>query len=62
MSMLRKVWNLFSRTRLNREIEMELAAHIEMCIHDNIARGMTPDQAAAMPSCASAVAQQPGNG
>jgi len=45
MSMLRKVWNLLSRTRLNREIEMELTAHIEMCIHDNIARGMTPDQA-----------------
>jgi macrolide transport system ATP-binding/permease protein len=45
MSMLRRMWNLFSRARLNREIEMELAAHIEMCINDNIARGMTSEQA-----------------
>ena len=45
MSMLRRVRNLFSRSRLDREIEMELAAHIEMCIHDNIADGMTPDEA-----------------
>ena len=45
MSMLRRMWNLVSRARLNREIEMELAAHIEMCIRDNIATGMTPDQA-----------------
>src|SRR5580698_1201651 len=45
MSMLRKVWNLFSRTRAHREIELEPAAHIETCLHDNIARGMTPDRA-----------------
>lgn len=45
MGVLRRVRNVFSRARLDREIEMELAAHLEMCIRDNVADGMTPEQA-----------------
>ena len=45
MGMLRRIRNLFSRARLNREIEMELAAHLDMSVRDNIADGMTPEQA-----------------
>jgi predicted permease len=37
--------NLFRRSRLDREISEELRAHIEMRIEDNIARGMTPEEA-----------------
>jgi hypothetical protein len=45
MPMFRRIGNLFLRARLNRDIEMELAAHIEMCIQDNLANGMTPGEA-----------------
>jgi macrolide transport system ATP-binding/permease protein len=45
MSMLRRIANLFSPSRMNREIEMELTAHIELRTHDNVMNGMTPEQA-----------------
>jgi macrolide transport system ATP-binding/permease protein len=45
MSMLRRIANLFSPSRMNREIEMELTAHIELRTHDSIMNGMTPEQA-----------------
>jgi putative ABC transport system permease protein len=41
MSILRRVANLFRCTAVNREIEREMTAHIEMRIEDNIARGMS---------------------
>jgi predicted permease len=45
MSLLRRIGNLFRRSRIDREIDAELRAHIEMRIEDNVAAGMTPEDA-----------------
>jgi predicted permease len=45
MSVLRRIANLFSRNKLQREINRELASHIELRIEDNIASGMSRKQA-----------------
>jgi macrolide transport system ATP-binding/permease protein len=45
MSLLRRVLNLLSRSRLERDIELELTSHIEMRTEDNVAAGMTPEDA-----------------
>ena len=45
MSLLRRIMNLFHRSKLDQEIETELRAHIEMRTADNIAAGMPPKQA-----------------
>jgi predicted permease len=45
MSMIRRMGNLFSRSKVNREIHQELAAHIEMRVEDNIEAGMSAREA-----------------
>lgn len=45
MSILRRIANLFYRSKLDREIDAELGSHIEMRTEDNIAAGMPPEQA-----------------
>ncbi|HEX4021309.1 MAG TPA: permease prefix domain 1-containing protein, partial [Acidobacteriaceae bacterium] len=45
MSMLRRIGNLFTRGKVEREIDAELRAHIEMRTADNMARGMTAEEA-----------------
>jgi predicted permease len=45
MSILRRILNLFSRTKLGQEIDAELRSHIEMRIEDNLATGMSPGEA-----------------
>jgi predicted permease len=45
MSTLRRITNLFHRSKLDQEIEAELHAHIEMRTADNIAAGMSPEDA-----------------
>jgi predicted permease len=45
MPMLRRISNLFSRARQDREIDAELRAHISLRIADNIAAGMSPEEA-----------------
>jgi len=45
MAMLRRIGNLFRRSRIDREIDAELMAHLEMRIEDNVAEGMTPEDA-----------------
>ncbi len=45
MSIFRRISNLFSRSSLEREIESELQSHIAMRIEDNVARGMSPEDA-----------------
>src|ERR1700739_3887541 len=45
MSIFRRVWNLFSRSRVDRGIEAELQSHIEMRIADNLAAGMSQEEA-----------------
>jgi predicted permease len=45
MSILRRIANLFRRSKLEQEIEAELRAHIEMRTADNIAAGMSPKEA-----------------
>jgi predicted permease len=45
VSLSRRLANLFSRARVQREIDSELSSHIEMRMEDNIAAGMSPEQA-----------------
>ncbi len=45
MSLFRRMFNLFRRSRLDREIETELQSHIEMRIEENLGAGMPPEQA-----------------
>jgi predicted permease len=45
MSLLRRVLNLLSRSAIEREIDVELRSHIEMRVEDNIAAGMSPQEA-----------------
>jgi predicted permease len=42
---LRRSANLFRFSRVDREIDAELKAHIEMRIEDNLAAGMSPEEA-----------------
>lgn len=45
MSLLRRISNLFSRSKVDREIDAELRSHIEMRIEDNLANGMSAEEA-----------------
>lgn len=45
MALFRRVINLFRQSRVNREIDAELRAHIEMRTDANLAAGMSPAQA-----------------
>lgn len=45
MSFARRVANFHSRTRLDREIDVELQSHIEMRIEDNLRAGMSASEA-----------------
>ena len=45
MSFLRRFSNLFGRTKLDREIDAELKSHIEMRLEDNVASGMSKEEA-----------------
>jgi predicted permease len=45
MSLLRRLSNLFTRRKLDQEIDAELRSHIEMRIEDNIAAGMSKEEA-----------------
>jgi predicted permease len=45
MSVLRRIGNLFQRSRIQREIDAELESHIALRIEDNLAAGMSPEAA-----------------
>lgn len=45
MSIVRRIANLFYRSKLDQEIDAELGSHIEMRTADNVAAGMAPEQA-----------------
>ena len=45
MAFMRRILALGRRTRLDSEIEAELREHIQMCIDDNVAAGMSPEVA-----------------
>ena len=45
MSLIRRIVNLFSRSRMQRNIDAEVNAHLEMRIADNLAAGMAADEA-----------------
>jgi predicted permease len=45
MSVLRRIANLFHHSKLDQQIEAELRTHIEMRTADNIAAGMSPQEA-----------------
>ena len=45
MSLFRRISNLFSRSMVEREIDAEVQSHIEMRTADNIASGMSPEEA-----------------
>jgi predicted permease len=42
---IRRVWNLIARSKVEREIDAELRSHIEMRIEDNMAAGMSRQEA-----------------
>jgi putative ABC transport system permease protein len=45
MSWVNKLRNLFRSERMERELDEELRAHVEMRVEENIAAGMTPQEA-----------------
>jgi predicted permease len=45
MPIYSRIANLFRRSRIDREAEAELRSHIEMRMEDNIASGMSPEEA-----------------
>jgi hypothetical protein len=45
MSLFRRISNLFSRSRVDPEIDAELRSYIEMRVEDNVAAGMAPGEA-----------------
>ncbi|HKD52278.1 MAG TPA: ABC transporter permease [Candidatus Acidoferrum sp.] len=45
MSVFRRIVNTFTRSKLHQEIDAEIQAHVEMRIVDNIAAGMSPEEA-----------------
>jgi predicted permease len=46
MGIFRRIWALGKRSQLDREIEDELRDHLRMRTNANIAKGMSPDEAA----------------
>jgi predicted permease len=46
MGVFRRIWALGKRSKLDREIDEEFREHLRMRIDDNIAKGMSPEQAA----------------
>ena len=45
MALLRRIVMLGRRSRMEREIQAELQEHLQMCIDDNVAEGMSREQA-----------------
>src|ERR1700691_1790366 len=45
MRLFRRIFNLLSRSTVEREIDAELQAHIDMRAADNVAAGMLPEEA-----------------
>ena len=45
MGLIRRIVTLGRRTRMEREIEAELHEHMQMCIDDNVAAGMSRAEA-----------------
>jgi hypothetical protein len=45
MALLRKILSLGKRTQVEHEIDVELREHMAMCIDDNIAQGMSREEA-----------------
>jgi hypothetical protein len=45
MSLLGRIANLFSRSRVDREIEAEFRSHIDLRVEDNLAAGMSREEA-----------------
>ena len=45
MGLIRRISNLFHRSRVDGEIETEIRSHVEMRIEENVARGMSADAA-----------------
>jgi len=45
MALLRRISNLFRRVPLDRDIDAELQSHIDLRTDENIARGMSPEDA-----------------
>ena len=46
MGIFRRIWALGKRSKLDRDIEDELRDHLQMRTNANIAKGMSPEQAA----------------
>ena len=44
MSFGHRIANLFSRSKVEQDIDDELRSHLEMRMEDNIAAGMSPEE------------------
>ena len=52
-----RLWGIIGHKRaMDRDLEQEIRSHIELQIEDNIAAGMSPEQAPEMLSFASGIA------
>jgi hypothetical protein len=45
MALFRRILFLGRRTRMGHEIDAELREHLAMCVDDNVAQGMTREEA-----------------
>jgi predicted permease len=45
LRLLKRIWAFIRRRPLDADLEAELAAHLQMAIDDNIARGLSPSEA-----------------
>ena len=43
--MSNRVWSFFCKEPLDRELDAEMASHLEMAIEENVRRGMNPEEA-----------------
>jgi len=45
MALIRRIGNLFRRAQVDGEIDAELQAHIDMRMEENVAQGMSREEA-----------------
>jgi len=43
--LLQRLRSSFSQSQTDRDLEMEMASHLEIAIEDNLKRGMSPEEA-----------------
>ena len=44
-NLLTRLWNVFRKRRLERDLNSELQTHLDLLIDENLSRGMNPKEA-----------------